>query len=59
MEQARANIELELRQAKEALKQEAAELALELAEQKIGQKLTAEDPKALFEDALKRLEDKS
>jgi F-type H+-transporting ATPase subunit b len=59
VEQARANIELELRQAKEALKKEAAELALELAEQKIGQKLTAEDQKALFEDALKRLEDKS
>jgi len=59
VEQAKANIELELKQAKEALKKEAAELALELAEQKIGQKLTAEDQKALFEDALKRLEDKS
>jgi len=59
VEQAKANIELELKQAKEALKKEAAELALELAEQKIGQKLTAEDQKALFEDALKRLEDRS
>jgi len=59
VEQARANIELELRQAREALKKEAAELALGLAEQKIGQALTAEDQKALFEDALKRLEDKS
>jgi F-type H+-transporting ATPase subunit b len=59
IEQARANIGLELRQAREALKKEAAELALELAEQKIGQKLTAEDQKALFDDALKRLEDKS
>lgn len=59
VEQAKANIELELKQAREALKKEAAELALELAEQKIGQKLSAEDQKALFEDALKRLEDKS
>ena len=59
MEQARTNIEVELRQAREALKKEAAELALELAEQKIGQGLTAENQKALFEDALKRLEDKS
>ena len=59
VEQARTNIEVELRQAREALKREAAELALELAEKKIGQKLTAEDQKALFEDALKRLEDKS
>jgi len=59
VEQARANIEVELRQAMEALKKEAAELALELAEQQIGQKLTAEDQKVLFEDALKRLEDKS
>lgn len=59
VEQAKVNIDLELRQAKDELKREAAELALELAEQKIGKSLTAADQAALFEEALKRLEDKS
>ncbi len=59
VEQARVNIDLELRQAKDELKREAANLALELAEQKISKSLTAEDQAALFEEALKRLEDKS
>jgi len=59
VEQARAGIEFELKQARQTLRAEAAEYALELAEKKIGQKVTADDQKRLFEDALKRLEDRS
>jgi len=55
-EQARHTIEQELRLARVALKQEAARYAVELAEKKIGQKLTPQDQSMLLEDAVKRLE---
>lgn len=59
VEQAKVGIDLELKQARQALKKEAVEYAMQLAEQKIGQKISADDQKKLFEDALKRLEDRS
>ncbi len=59
IEQARSNIDYELKQAKEAIKAEAVELAMELAEKKIKDKLGEEEQKKLFEDALQRLERRS
>jgi F-type H+-transporting ATPase subunit b len=59
VEQARTNIDFELRQAREAIKAEAVELAMELAEKKIQGKLSDEDQRRLFEEALSRLEKKS
>ena len=56
VEQAKAGIEFELDQAKASLKAVAAEHALKLAKDKIGQKLGADEQKALMEDAIKRLE---
>jgi F-type H+-transporting ATPase subunit b len=56
VEQARANIEYELKQAREAIKAEAVELAMELAEKKIREKLSEEEQKKLFEESLKKLE---
>jgi F-type H+-transporting ATPase subunit b len=56
IEQTRANIDFELKQAREAIKAEAAEIAMELAEKKIKEKLTEEDRKRLFEEALGKLE---
>jgi F-type H+-transporting ATPase subunit b len=59
IEQARSNIDYELKQAREAIKAEAVELAMELAEKKIKDKLGEEEQKKLFEDALQRLERRS
>lgn len=56
VEQAKANIDYELKRAREALKAEAAELAMELAEKKIGEKLTPELERTLFEESLAKLE---
>lgn len=56
LEQARANIDFELKNAREALKAEAAELAMELAEKKLKERLSEEDRKRLFEEALSKLE---
>lgn len=56
LEQARTNIDFELKQAREAIKAEAVELAMELAEKKIEGKLSEEEQKKLFEEALDRLE---
>lgn len=56
IEQARANMEFELKQAKEAVKAEAVELAMELAENKLKEKMTPAEQKRLIEEALERLE---
>ncbi|GAB4388778.1 MAG: F0F1 ATP synthase subunit B [Thermodesulfovibrionales bacterium] len=56
VEQARANMDFELKRAKEAVKAEAVELAMELAENKLREKLTPEEQRRLLEDALARLE---
>jgi len=55
MEQAKTNIDFELKHAKEAIKAEAVELAMELAEQKIKEKLTTKEQEKLLEDALLRI----
>ncbi len=55
-EQAKANIEMELKNAKAALRAEAAELAIKLAEKKLREELSEEDQLKLIEDSIKRLE---
>lgn len=55
LEQAKANIEYELRHAKEAIKAEAVEIAMEIAEKKIKEKLTKEDQEKLLEDSLTKI----
>lgn len=56
IEQARSNIDFELKRAKEEIKAEAAELAIELATKKIRDKLTPEEQKKLLEESLMKLE---
>lgn len=56
IEQAKTNIDMELEQARAALKAEAVELALELAEKKLGERLTPEEQKKLIEESLSKLE---
>lgn len=59
LEQAKNNIDYELRLAKEAIKAEAVELAMELAEKKLKDKLTREEQTRLIEESLKRMETKN
>jgi F-type H+-transporting ATPase subunit b len=59
LEQTKANIDFELKQAREAIMAEAVELAMELAEKKIQSKMDEGQQKKLFEEALKKLEDKN
>lgn len=56
IEDARSGIELEKKKAIEKLKEEAALLAIELAEKKL-QGLTEEEKRRLLEDAIKRIEE--
>ncbi len=58
MEQARANVDFELKRARDAIRQEAAELAVELAERKLKEKLTPGEQKKLLEESLAKLEGK-
>ncbi|GBE01973.1 ATP synthase subunit b [bacterium BMS3Bbin06] len=55
-EQARANIELELKNAKAALRSEAAELAIKLAEKKLRENLTEEEQLKIIEESIRKLE---
>jgi F-type H+-transporting ATPase subunit b len=55
LEQAKTNIQYELKHAKEAIKAEAVELAMELAEKKLKEKLTKEEQEKLFEDSLMKI----
>lgn len=59
LEQARNNIDYELRLAKELIKAEAVEIALELAEKKLKEKLTKEEQIKLIEESLTRMEGKN
>ena len=54
--QAKTNIDYELRLAKEAIKAEAGEVALELAEKKLKERLTKEEQIRLIEESLARME---
>jgi F-type H+-transporting ATPase subunit b len=55
-QQARTNIEMELKNAKAALRAEASGLALKLAEKRLRERLTEEDQMRLLEESFKRLE---
>jgi F-type H+-transporting ATPase subunit b len=59
LQQAKTNIEYEVKRAKEAIKEEAVEAALQLAEEKIKAKLTKEDQEKLLKESLKLLEAKN
>ncbi len=56
-EQAKSNIEVELKNAKAQLRAEAAELAVKLAEKKLKEQLTEEEQLKLLEESIKRLEE--
>lgn len=55
LEQAKTNIEFELKSAKEAIKAEAVELAMELAEKKLKEKLTKEEQERLLDESLMKI----
>jgi F-type H+-transporting ATPase subunit b len=55
LEQAKTNIDFELKQAKESIKAEAVELAMELAEKKLKDKLTREEQEKLLEESLVKI----
>ncbi len=59
LEQAKNNIDYEVRLAKEAIKAEAVEVAMELAEKKLKEKLTREEQIKLIEESLRRMETKN
>ncbi len=59
LEQAKTNIDFEVTQAKSAIKQEAAELAMELAEKKLKEKLTKEEQLKLLEESVAKIEGKN
>jgi F-type H+-transporting ATPase subunit b len=54
-EQAKVNIEYELKSAKEAIKAEAVEIAMDLAEKKLKEKLTKKDQEKLLEESLTKI----
>ncbi len=55
LEQAKTNIEFELKHAKEVIKAEAVDLAMELAEKKLKEKLTKEEQERLLDDSLVKI----
>ena len=56
LEQTKTNIEFELKEAREAIKAEAVQLAMEIAEKKIKDKLDEGQQKKLLDEAMSRLE---
>jgi F-type H+-transporting ATPase subunit b len=59
LEQTRSNIDFEVKSAKEAIKQEAVEIAMELAEKKLKGKLTREEQMKLLEESIAKIEGKN
>ncbi len=59
LEQAKTNIDYEVKRAKEAIKEEAVEIAMELAEKKLKEKLTKEEQLKLLEESLSKIEGKN
>ncbi|MBI4685234.1 MAG: F0F1 ATP synthase subunit B [Nitrospirae bacterium] len=59
LEQAKVNIDYEVKKAKEAVKEEAVEIAMELAEKKLKEKLTKEEQLKLLEESLVKIEGKN
>jgi len=56
LEQAKLNIENELKKAKEQLKADASKLAIDLAEKKLTQKMSEEEQLKILEESIKKLE---
>ena len=59
LEQAKTNIDYEVKRAKESIKQEAVEIAMELAEKKLKEKLSKEEQLKLLEESLAKIEGKN
>ena len=59
LEQTKNNIAFELKTAKEAIKQEAVDIAMELAEKKLKGKLTKEEQMKLLEESISKIEGKN
>jgi len=59
LEQAKTNIDFELKKAKEAIKAEAVEIAMGLAEKKIKGMLTREEQTRLLEESIAKIEGKN
>lgn len=59
LEQAKTNIEYEVKRAKEAIKAEAVEAAMELAEKKIKARITKDVHEKLFQESLKLISTKN
>jgi len=58
LEQTKTNIDYEVKKAKEAIKAEAVEIAMELAEKKLKAKLTKEEQLKLLEESVAKIEGK-
>jgi len=54
-DQAKVNIDYELKHAKDAIKAEAVEIAMELAEKKLKERLTKKEQEILFEESLTKI----
>jgi F-type H+-transporting ATPase subunit b len=59
LEQAKTNINYEVKRAKEAIKDEAVEIAMELAEKKLKEKLSKDEQLKLLEESLAKIEGKN
>jgi len=59
LEQAKTNIDFEVKQAKATIKKEAVEIAMELAEKKLREKLTKEEQLKLLEESVAKIEGKN
>lgn len=59
LEQTKSNIDFEVKMAKESIKKEAVEIAMELAEKKLKDKLTKEEQIKLLEESLLKIEGKN
>ena len=59
LEQARTNIDYEVKRAKEAIKEEAVEIAMELAEKKLKEKMSKDEQLRLLEESLAKIEGKN
>jgi len=55
LEQAKTNIDFEVKHAKEVIKAEAVEIAMELAEKKIKENITKDDQEKLLQDSLVKI----
>ncbi|NJD56284.1 MAG: ATP synthase F0 subunit B [Nitrospirae bacterium] len=59
LEQTKNNIDFEVKRAKEVIKEEAVEIAMELAEKKLRDKLTKEEQMKLLEESIAKIEGKN